>query len=253
MKRDQSVFSKAMKIFLFLILTTSWLYAQVPSNCKQAIVGVTTGWNTSHVTLSLYEKKGRTWQRVGSPWKGRLGRNGLAWGRGIHSTTPSPAPTKREGDKKAPAGIFKIGGAYGYAPSIQQHPQLRYRRVTTRDLWVEDRTSPHYNRHLILDHTPRSTWEKKAQMRQNDHAHSLKLYIGHNDSILGGKPVPGLGSAIFFHIWRGGGSKPTAGCTTMHETKLKQLIAQIDPNKKPVYILLPQTEYQRLRKTWKLP
>ena len=69
--------------------------------------------------------------------------------------------------------------------------------------------------------------QKKGQMRQNDHAHSLKLYIGHNDAILGGRPVPGLGSAIFFHIWRGGGSTATAGCTTMHETMLKQLIARI--------------------------
>ena len=90
-------------------------------------------------------------------------------------------------------------------------------------------------------------------MRQNDYAHSLKLYIAHNDAILGGKPVPGLGSAIFFHIWRGGGSKATAGCTTMHESKLKQLIATIDPSKNPVYVLLPQAEYQSLRSTWKLP
>ena len=90
-------------------------------------------------------------------------------------------------------------------------------------------------------------------MRQNDHAHSLKLYIGHNDSMLGGKAIPGLGSAIFFHIWRGGGSRPTAGCTTMHESKLKQLIATIDPTRNPVYILLPKAEYQQQRSLWKLP
>ena len=90
-------------------------------------------------------------------------------------------------------------------------------------------------------------------MRQGDYAHSLKLYIAHNDAIMGGKPVPGLGSAIFFHIWRGGGSKSTAGCTTMDKAKLISMIAQIDPKKKPVYILLPQAEYKRLRSTWQLP
>lgn len=211
------------------------------------------GWNSSHVTLTVYEKEGRTWKPVGKAWKGRLGRNGLAWGYGIHSQVNDKRLVKKEGDGRAPAGIFKIGGAYGSAAQIVRNPKLSYRQVTTRDLWIEDRTSPHYNKHLVIEHTPKTTWEKKGQMRLNDHAHSLKLYIGHNDAILGGRPVPGLGSAIFFHIWRGGGSKPTAGCTTMHEAMLKQLIARIDPNKNPVYVLLPQSEYQSLRKTWKLP
>ncbi|BDS06264.1 hypothetical protein NT6N_13040 [Oceaniferula spumae] len=242
-----------MKCFLLLLLGCASLCAQVPRNCNQAIVGVSSGWNSSHVTLRIYEKQGNAWQPVGAAWKGRLGGNGLAWGYGIHPNIQSAAPRKREGDKRAPAGIFKLGGAYGYADQIRKHPALTYRKVTTRDLWVEDRNSPHYNRHIVLGHTPSSSWEKKAQMRQNDHAHSLKLYIAHNDAILGGKPVPGLGSAIFFHIWRGGGSKSTAGCTTMSENQLKQLIAQVDPKKNPVYILLPQNEYQQLRSAWKLP
>ena len=90
-------------------------------------------------------------------------------------------------------------------------------------------------------------------MRQGDYAHSLKLYIAHNDAILGGKPAPGRGSAIFFHVWRDGGSKSTAGCTTMDKGQLSKMIAQIDPAKNPVYILLPQAEYQQLRGQWKLP
>lgn len=242
-----------MKVLLLLFFLTCSLTAQLPRNCKQAVVGVSNGWNSSYVTLRLYEKRNGTWQQIGSPWKGRLGRNGLAWGSGLNRAIPSNAPQKKEGDKRAPAGIFKIGGAYGYAKSIRKNPKLFYRQITTKDLWVEDQRSPHYNKHLILDHEPRTKWEKKAQMRQGDYAHSLKLYIGHNDAILGGKPVPGLGSAIFFHIWRGGGSKATAGCTTMPEAKLKQLIASIDPNKNPVYILFPQREYQILRTKWRLP
>jgi len=242
-----------MKIFLVLVLTTCCLTAQVPKNCTQAIVGVTSGWNSSHVTLSIYQKHGRTWQIVGTPWKGRLGRNGLAWGYGLHPTQKSTAPTKKEGDKRAPAGIFKIGSAYGYPATIQKQPTLNYHRVTARDLWVEDAQSPRYNQHFQLDHDPSSAWEKKAQMRQGDYAHALKLYIAHNDAILGGKPIPGLGSAIFFHIWRGGGSKSTAGCTTMPKLRLQQLIATIDPARHPVYILLPESEYGKLGKSWRLP
>jgi len=242
-----------LRLFIILILTTLSLAAQMPRNCTQALVGIADGWNSSKVTLTLYQKKGSKWIPSGSSWQGRLGKSGLAWGNGLHGKAASNAPAKKEGDWRAPAGIFTIGGAYGYALKIQRHPKLPYRRITSRDLWVEDRTSPHYNQHIILNHTPKTVWEKKAQMRQGDHAHSLKLYIAHNDAILGGRPTPGLGSAIFFHIWRGGGSRPTAGCTTMAEPKLKQLIAAIDPAKHPVYILLPKAEYQRLRKGWKLP
>lgn len=235
------------------MLSVTFACGQLPRNCKQAIVGISSGWNSSHVTLRIYQKNGNTWQTVGAPWQGRLGKNGLAWGRGIHQNiTPNP-PRKKEGDKRAPAGIFKIGGAYGYAPQIKKHQLLQYRKVTANDLWVEDVHSPNYNKHLILPHKPKTTWEKKAQMRQGDFAHSLKLYIAHNDAILGGKTIPGLGSAIFFHVWRGGGSKPTAGCTTMDKGELSKMIAQIDPSKNPVYILLPQSEYQQLRNTWKLP
>ncbi len=241
------------RALFILILTAVSLAAQVPRNCQQALVGIAGDWNSSHVTLTLYQKHGKSWKPVGAPWQGRLGKSGLAWGRDLHPKVSSNAPVKKEGDWRAPAGIFRIGGAYGYAADIQRHKNLPYHHITTKDLWVEDRNSPHYNRHIVLEKQPATSWEKKSQMRQNDHAHSLKLYIAHNDAILGGKPVPGLGSAIFFHIWRGGGSRPTAGCTTMPETKLKQLIATIDPAKHPIYILLPKAEYQQLRKSWKLP
>jgi len=242
-----------MKNLFLLFFTITWASAQVPENCSQIIVGKTTSWDSSYVSLTVYEKQSRVWKAIGKTWQGRLGSRGLGWGQGIHPKISSPAPIKKEGDKRAPAGIFKIGGAYGYASQIKRHPQLPYRCITPQDLWVEDLTSPLYNKHIILDQQPRTIWEQKAQMRQNDHAHSLKLYIGHNDAILGGRPVPGLGSAIFFHIWRGGGSKATAGCTTMPESMLKQLIARIDPYKKPVYVLLPESEYRRLQKTWRLP
>lgn len=242
-----------MKCLLLSLLGVASLCAQVPRNCTQAVVGVASGWNSSHVTLRVYEKDGGAWRQIGPAWKGRLGKNGLAWGQGIHPQVRDKHLVKKEGDKRAPAGIFKIGGAYGYAAAIQKHPALTYRKVTSRDLWVENRGSPHYNRHLVLKHEPSAPWEKKAQMKQGDYAHALKLYIAHNDAMLGGKPVPGLGSAIFFHIWRGGGSKPTAGCTTMDKGKLSQLIARIDPRRHPVYILLPQADYAARRSSWNLP
>jgi L,D-peptidoglycan transpeptidase YkuD (ErfK/YbiS/YcfS/YnhG family) len=87
-------------------------------------------------------------------------------------------------------------------------------------------------------------------MKQGDPAHSLKLFIEHNSAQ---KAVPGAGSSIFFHIWRAGGTKPSAGCTTLSEQNLRSLIAAIDPAKNPVYVLLPEEEYRRVAREWKLP
>lgn len=242
-----------MRILLVILFTSTWVKAQLPIDCSQVIMGIAKNWSSSDVSLALYEKRGDQWMKATKTWQARLGKNGLAWGYGLHPQVKSSGPIKVEGDWRAPAGIFKIGGAYGYAAEIKHHPQLPYRQITPKDLWVEDSSSPHYNKHMIIDQLPSSAWQRKAQMRQNDHAHSLKLYIGHNDAILGGSPIPGRGSAIFFHIWREGGNKATAGCTTMSEKMLNQLIARIDPKRRPVYVLLPEQEYRQLKKSWRLP
>lgn len=237
-----------MKLFLLLFLALPVLGQSIQES-QQIVVGVAQSWKSSHAQLNLYEKRKNQWVKVEGPISVRLGRNGLVWGIGAHKN-PAGATIKREGDGKSPAGIFYIGGAWGDAPAIKKHARLPYRQVTPQDLWVEDSKSPYYNQHLILPHAPKSTWEKEAQMKQNDHAHSLKLFIAHNPPP---RPKPYAGSAIFFHIWRGGGSKATAGCTTMSEGNLKKLVARIDPTKKPLYVLLPAAEYTSLRGPWKLP
>ncbi|MFT6499445.1 MAG: L,D-peptidoglycan transpeptidase YkuD (ErfK/YbiS/YcfS/YnhG family) [Akkermansiaceae bacterium] len=238
-----------MKILIFLLTILPLVGQSVPATSKQAVVAYTSSWNSSYADLYLYQRNGTQWEKVSDPIKVRLGRKGSAWGLGIHSS-PKGATLKKEGDVKSPAGIFFIGGAWGDAPAIHKHPKLPYRKVTPRDLWVEDSKSPYYNQHRILPHQPKTAWEKKQQMKQNDFAHSLKLFIAHNPPP---KAKPYAGSAVFFHIWRGGGSKPTAGCTTMSEENLMKLVAWLDPTKQPVYVLLSVSEYKAKRDAWKLP
>lgn len=239
-----------MKLFLLSAFLVAGLQAQtVPAHSQQAVVGLTSSWNSSTANLYLYERDGNAWRKVDGPITARLGKNGSAWGLGIHQN-PKGAYLKKEGDARTPAGLFYLGGAWGYAPKIQKHPALPYRQVTSRDLWVEDSKSPYYNQHLVIKHDPKTPWEKAQQMKQNDPPHALKLFIAHNPPP---KAQPNAGSAIFFHIWRNAGKAPTAGCTTMSPANLKKLIAWIDPNKKPIYILLPSQEYQARRSAWKLP
>lgn len=241
---------------LTIIITSPIAHSQLPENTRQLIIGIAPDKNSSHVTLSIFEKNNNRWAQTSKAWKGRLGRNGLAWGIGLHPNNLT-GTNKREGDGRSPAGIFRIGSesgfAFGYAPAINKLPTLPYKQITSKDLWVEDSSSPYYNRHLLISHEPKTTWEKKAQMRQGDYAHSLKLFIAHNESTSKKRAIPNAGSSIFFHIWRGGGSKATAGCTTMQADQLKSLISKIDPNKNPTYLLLTADDYKKYRATWKLP
>jgi len=222
---------------------------ELPQNSRQCLVGIADGWDSSSITLRLFERSGREWTQVGTEWKGRLGKSGLVWGLGIHPL-PEGAVIKREGDWRTPAGIFRIGGAWGYAADTARHPNMPYNQITSRDLWVEDPGSPLYNQHVRLKAEPSTPWGRKQQMKQDDPAHSLKLFIAHNAS-----PGirPGAGSSIFFHIWREDGTKPTAGCTTMSGPNLRSLIAAIDPAKNPLYVILPRAEYDQLRGRWQLP
>lgn len=216
----------------------------------QVVVGLADDWGSTSVRLQRYERKeGGPWRPAGQPWQGRLGGAGLVWGRGLNPA-PVGAALKVEGDKRAPAGVFALGTACGYDREIVRHPEQAYFQVTTRDLWIEDAASPHYNTRLRLEREPRTAWEKKAQMRQGDYAHSLKLFIRHNAPP---RVVPGGGSSIFFHIWRAGGTKASIGCTTMHEAKLREFIAWLDPRRLPVYVLLPRAEYEARRAGWGLP
>jgi L,D-peptidoglycan transpeptidase YkuD (ErfK/YbiS/YcfS/YnhG family) len=224
----------------------------LPADCRQLITGRAPDWNSSEATLQRWERApGRPWSPVGSPVPSRLGKNGLAWGRGLHPTAVGGLK-KIEGDGRAPAGVFAIGGAYGYAPEIARRPDLPYHQVTPSDLWVEDTSSPDYNRHLTLPggREPSTEWEKAQQMRQGDPAHSLKLFIAHNASP---GAVPGAGSAIFFHIWREGGAKASFGCTVLDESALKAWVAWVDPSRRPLYVLLPEDTYQYYRGPWGLP
>lgn len=236
--------------FCLILLSIAHGYAfEIPKNCSQLILGTAETWDSSHATLQLFQRTTNEWKPVGQPWPARLGKNGLAWGNGLHSN-PKDGIQKREGDLRSPAGAYRLGDAWGYQATIQKHPVLSYHQVTKHDLWVEDPQSPFYNQHLLLKTPPKTPWEHKQQMQQNDPAHALKLFIAHNASP---RAIPNAGSSIFFHIWRDGGTKPTAGCTTMHPEKLRHLIASINPTRHPIYVLLPKKEYLKSRKSWLLP
>jgi L,D-peptidoglycan transpeptidase YkuD (ErfK/YbiS/YcfS/YnhG family) len=241
----------ARLLLLFLpLLPASLLASPIPEKSRALLLALPEDWNSRHSTLQLYRRHSASapWLAQNPPTPVHLGRLGLAWGRGLHPT--QPGPQKREGDGKSPAGIFLLGNIlYGYADR-SPIPAWRYRQVTDRDLWIEEPSSPLYNRHLILSaHQPFPADHHYHLMRQTDPAHALKLFIRHN-----AQPdiQPGAGSAIFFHLCRGQDSV-TTGCTSMEEPAFRTLLTSFLPKDEPVYVLVPRADYHRLKASWKLP
>ena len=93
--------------------------------------------------------------------------------------------------------------------------------------------SPNYNRHIVIDPQNPPDNYSHEKMRGGDFAYRWLVEIRHNSD----PPVPGDGSAIFFHIRRGV-NRPTTGCTTMAEPDLVRLVSWLRAPKHPCYALL---------------
>ena len=89
---------------------------------QQCLVVVTDSWKSTNGTLSIFERnKDSKWRPHQAAIPVVVGRAGLAWGRGVVNTTTFPGPRKKEGDDKAPAGVFRLPYVFGErATSIDQ-------------------------------------------------------------------------------------------------------------------------------------
>ena len=239
------------KFPLCLILFTAALFAlraePLDPGIRQLVVGIAPGWNSSSGKLQLFERGATGWKAVSGPIPVLFGKNGLAWGRGVLGSG-EPDLHKIEHDRRAPAGIFKIGKIYTYDPALPAGADYPFHQITGADAWVDDVTLPEYNRFVTVDPKNPPPWFEKQKMRPNDFAYRWLVEIRHNAD----PPVPGDGSAIFFHIRRGE-TRPTSGCTTMAEKDLVRLICWLRADKHPHYVLLPWSEYLRKQKEWGLP
>jgi L,D-peptidoglycan transpeptidase YkuD (ErfK/YbiS/YcfS/YnhG family) len=214
---------------------------------RQLIVSIAPSWDATTGRLQLFERKGDGWAASGPAWPVLYGKNGLVWGRGVLGSGEAGAH-KQERDGRAPCGVFRIGKIYTYDSALPAGASYPFRTVGAGDAWVDDVNSPNYNRHVTVDPADPPPWFEKQKMRHGDFAYRWLVEIRHNSD----PPAPGAGSAIFFHIRRGP-ARPSAGCTTMAEANLVNLIRWLRADQRPHYALLPRTEYVAKWKAWGLP
>jgi L,D-peptidoglycan transpeptidase YkuD (ErfK/YbiS/YcfS/YnhG family) len=239
---------RCLSILLLISLTSNACADGVPDDCTQLILGIAPTWDSMRGELRLFERPHRgDWVSVAGPFPVLFGKNGLAWGTGLAGQN-EPGLRKKERDGRAPAGVFEIGQIFGYDPHLPSGGDYPYHQVTEADVWSDDPRSPNYNRHIVIDPKNPPDNYTHEKMRSGDFAYQWLVEIRHNSD----PPVPGLGSAIFFHTRRGV-NRPTTGCTTMAKENLVKLITWLRANRHPCYALLPTAEYDKKWRSWNLP
>lgn len=219
-------------------------------DARQLVLVTSADWNAVAGELRRFERDGDGWRAIGAATPVTLGRNGTAWGLGLHPAQAG-GPQKREGDGRAPAGVFALGVAFGYGDSTET--ALAYQPMDVGDWCIDISDSPLYNRIVNRREVGEAAVEGSTEpMRRDLHEdgdvrYKLGFVIAHNPDA-----VPGGGSCIFAHLWREPG-EATAGCTAMDEPAMRELLAWLDPAQAPVFVLLPVAERERLRAEWKLP
>lgn len=165
-------------------------------------------------TLQRYSRTSThdAWTKVGDAIPVVVGRNGIAG-------------DKREGDGRAPAGIFAIGPAFGFAAEATDL-RLPYLALAAATECVDDAKSAHYNAIVDRTKTPAVDWTSSEKMRDVQQ-YRRGAVVQYNMP-----PSPGAGSCIFLHIWSGP-SKGTAGCTAMSAADLDMLLRWLDPAANP--------------------
>ena len=217
---------------------------------RQLILGATSGWDTVEGEMKLYERDSINdqWKAVGEKIPIVVGRNGMAWGRGLHGEAIGEGPVKQEGDGRTPAGVFSLSSAFGYAPREQAGDvKFPYVQVVATLECVDDPQSTHYNRIIDRGAVENPDWKSSERMRRDDDQYRWGVVVDHN-----AKGASGCGSCVFLHIWEAPG-KGTAGCTAMNSSSMEDLLRRLDAKKRPILVQLPQVELGRWRKAWGLP
>lgn len=209
------------------------LAADIPDDCGQLLLVLSPHPTSRQAQLWLLERDSsrRGWRVHTGPLPATLGGNGLGWGTGLHRSSPPPGfPVKLEGDRRSPAGLFRLPFAFGHAPAeAAAHLRLPYTPITDHTIGVDDVTSRHYNR-VVDDREVLRDWTGHEAMSRHTKLYEWGAFIAHNPDC-----IPGLGSCIFLHLTPDAG-RPTAGCTALSAADLQTVLRWLEAAKNPLLL-----------------
>ena len=143
-------------------------------------------------------------------FKCSIGKNGL--------TT-----TKKEGDKKTPKGIFRLGNLYYRKDRLNlKNSKLKKIKIKPNMGWCDDINNPkNYNK--LITKNKKIHHEK---LYRKDHKYDLIIPIKYNFT----KPEIKKGSCIFIHMTQN--YKPTAGCIALNKNDFMIMLRLINKKTK---------------------
>lgn len=241
-----------------------WSAGVVPADTRQLLVVTSADWDAPRGKLQRLSRTALGgWVTVGDPFEVALGKKGLGWGRGLHTSSVSHSqgegePVKAEGDSRAPAGVFSIGEGYAtdafddVLPGGPSSLRLEVQAIGP-ELACEDRVDRGtYNQ--IVGLTPEEWRACDAAgrcpegLKRDDGVYDFLLWIDHNR----GDAAPGAGSCIFLHVAHADG-RSTAGCTALARPALAEVAQWLDPAASPLLVQLPRATFQARARDWGLP
>ena len=130
---------------------------------------------------------------------------------------------KKEGDKKTPKGIFRIGNLYFRQDRLNKPDStLKCVKIKNHMGWSDDVNYPKkYNKLIRINNKI-----KHEKLKRKDHKYDLIIPIKYNFI----KPITGLGSCLFIHLTTN--YKPTAGCIALKKEDFLILAKIINKNSK---------------------
>jgi L,D-peptidoglycan transpeptidase YkuD (ErfK/YbiS/YcfS/YnhG family) len=216
---------------------------------RQIIVVIAESWSDTGARLFRFARRAGKWEKVGGQFTVVVGEKGMGWGVGVAGEEPI-FPLKKEGDRKAPAGIFPLVKAMGYQAGSFAGG-FPYEQIGERTHCVDDPASTLYNR-IVNEgdfNVPVSElWKSSELMKLKDDRYKWLVVVGYNMK----EPKPGAGSCIFMHIWKSPG-KETTGCTAMAEKDIVEILHWLKAEENPVLVQLPLPVYKQFWKEWQMP
>jgi|LSQX01.3.fsa_nt_gb L,D-peptidoglycan transpeptidase YkuD (ErfK/YbiS/YcfS/YnhG family) len=183
---------------------------------KQVIIVAVKKESDFKAILYTYELTEDGWKKPFQQMSAVIGEKGMS-------------ANKKEGDMKAPAGIFKIGKAFGIPEEYYLDTKLSYTCTTYNDYWIDDPESVDYNKWINYAGDPDKRWKSFERLRIP--LYKYTVVIEYNTETI----IKGKGSAIFLHLWRNADAS-TSGCTALSEKDMLKVLGWLDPSKNPVII-----------------
>lgn len=204
------------------------------ASARRLVVVTADSMTTSLARLQRFERAASTqpWRALDDPQPALVGTNGMAWAYPFRGFARNGERIKVEGDKRAPAGFFRIGRSFGFAPSSRPN----YLQIKDGSVCVDDLESAAYN--------TITTRAKVGAMTRGENMWRVPAY---RNGLVVEYPTNRrvrAGSCIFIHI-RTAAATGTAGCVAVPEPQVIELqdFAEADA----VLAILPERARDRFR------